>query len=516
MRFALLQTFVGCLMSILAIEAQGATMKSQRTKPIELGSHKQLLFDELFLAKSKGITLRMNRPVQELDPVLVADKPWENLGIGAYNTVMLEKGRLRMWYDATARDNKRRLRRLLCYAESKDGKHWDKPQLGLIAFNGSKKNNIVAPPGSEASQQGGTVFRDDRAPASERYKLWTKYQASKEDNKNGIGTGLWAMISPDGLRWKLLREGYPLGRGNAADSQNVCFWDKDVGKYVGFVRMKTRRTEQRQRDCYVGLMTSDDFRNWTWAKEVFRADERIPAPAGVKLNPPPFVDLYTPGGMKVPGIPNAYILLPTPYYHWSEGWKDAFPSNIDVGFATSRDRVNWWRPPEFEPFLRLGPDGSASSGMIFSNPWPIVRGDEIWIYYAGIGRDHRQTHREWGRSPSRSGIFRARIRLDGFVSADAGYKGGEFTTPLVTFTGRRLELNIDGSAGGWLQVEILSPKNKPVPGYRLDRCDTIRGNSVKKAVTWQGKSDVSKLTGKPIRLRFVMRSIKLFAFQFVK
>ena len=31
----------------------------------------------------------------------------------------------------------------VCYAMSKDGLHWEKPELGLIDFNGSKKNNIV-------------------------------------------------------------------------------------------------------------------------------------------------------------------------------------------------------------------------------------------------------------------------------------------------------------------------------------------------------------------------------------
>ena len=31
----------------------------------------------------------------------------------------------------------------LCYAESENGSHWRKPELGLIEFKGSKKNNIM-------------------------------------------------------------------------------------------------------------------------------------------------------------------------------------------------------------------------------------------------------------------------------------------------------------------------------------------------------------------------------------
>ena len=152
--------------------------------------------------------------------------------------------------------------------------------------------------------------------------------------------------------------------------------------------------------------------------------------------------------------------------------------------------------------------------MILANPWLIPVGDELWIYYSGIGATEQGAHPNTGDFDS--GVFRARFRRDGFVSADASYDGGEFTTPVLTFAGRRLELNMDGSAGGWLQVEILSEPGTPFPGYDLNVCDTVRGNSVSKPVTWQGRDDVSDLAGKPVRLRFVMRSMKLFAFQFLE
>ena len=69
---------------------------------------------------------------------------------------------------------------------------------------------------------------------------------------------------------------------------------------------------------------------------------------------------------------------------------------------------------------------------------------------------------------------------------------------------------MDGSAGGWLQIEILSADGIPIAGHRLDDCDTIRGNSLAKRITWQGDSDVSNVAGLPVRLRFVMRSMKLY------
>ena len=261
----------------------------------------------------------------------------------------------------------------------------------------------------------------------------------------------------------------------------------------------------------MGVMYSDDFRTWSLAREVFKADgadSRSPVPDG-RPGWVPTVDFYVPGGMKVPGVPDAYILLPTPYYHWRE---DAFPSNIDVRLATSRDGIHWWQDPDREPFLRLGPDGSPYSGMIFANPWPILMKDEIWIYYSGRG----YSHSERVRKASQTGIYCARLRRDGFVSVTARYSGGEFTTPAVKFTGKRLMLNMDGSAGGWLKVELLTESGRSISSFTLKSCDTIRGNSLKKPVSWKGKTDLSKLSQKPVRLRFVMRSMRLYSFQFVR
>ncbi len=478
--------------------------------PIDVGSRKQLLFDELLVASKRDISLVVNKPYQDPDPVLVADRPWESGGIGSYNTVMCEDGVFRMWYDALMKPGDRgaRFDRQLCYAESTDGVHWEKPELGLIRFGRSKRNNIVSPPSGTQSQQGATVFRDDQAPKSERYKAWTKLNPAFRQTSSTRSGGLRALVSPDGLRWKFLDEGYPLHKGNAADSQNIAFWDEEQGCYVAYVRMK-RLPRGRDRTCWVGRMTSRDFRNWTRAKTVFAADktdEAMPLPAGTKARQP-VLDFYTPGGMKYPGAPSSYLLFPSAYHHWDEG---RFPGTIDVILLTSRDGIHWHRPSERAPYLRLGLDGSPNCGMLNVNPWPIVVGDEVWIYYGGVGRSHLEERTD----PSESGLFRARLRLDGFMSADAPAGGGVFTTPPLTFEGDRLELNVDTSAGGWAQVEIRSGSGRPLSGFTQDACDVVRSNATQRIVTWNGSSDCSDLAGKPVRLRFTMRATKLYAFQF--
>ena len=107
-----------------------------------------------------GVTLTVEKPFQETTPVLTADKLWEDMGIGSFNTVAFENGAFRMWYSAIASGEDGQMEYMLCHAESEDGVHWNKPELGLIAFRGSKNNSIVAPP----RMAGASVFRDDQGP----------------------------------------------------------------------------------------------------------------------------------------------------------------------------------------------------------------------------------------------------------------------------------------------------------------------------------------------------------------
>ena len=60
--------------------------------------------------------------------------------------------------------------------------------------------------------------------------------------------------------------------------------------------------------------------------------------------------------------------------------------------------------------------------MVWAMPHPVRMGDEIWIYYSGANRDHDGLIDPEAEGHL-SGIGRAVLRLDGFVSADAGYGG---------------------------------------------------------------------------------------------
>jgi hypothetical protein len=105
-------------------------------------------------------------------------------------------------------------------------------------------------------------------------------------------------------------------------------------------------------------------------------------------------------------------------------------------------------------------------------------------------------------------------RIDGFVSLRASLQGGEVTTKPIIFKGSKLLLNFSTSAAGSVRVEIRDAGGNPISGYALSECSEVYGDEIAHVVTWNGRSDLSKLAAKAIRLRFVLRDADLFAFGF--
>jgi hypothetical protein len=337
----------------------------------------------------------------------------------------------------------------------------------------------------------------------------------------------YAFASPDGIHWRLMSP-RKVNAGPHNDTAYSVFWDDRIDKYVQYSRAKpTDRAqiafykehfngyEGRTAVLKVGRSVSDDFLNWSKETIVLEPDaiDRAGCPEGLTR-----MDFY--GGNISPYLEaqHVYIGLPNAYYHWKfdlsrKWWTGKYvqePSTMDVQLVLSRDGVHWHRAPKREPFIRLGGEGTFWSKTIWPDGNAIRVGDELWFYFAGLDVHHK----EQSQKTSRGARSRAVLRLDGFISADAAYTGGELTTKPLIFSGARLELNVDTSAGGTVLVEIQDEAGEPVEGFTIVDADEVNGNYIRKVATWNGSNDVSSLAGKVIRLRFVMRDTKLYAFQF--
>ncbi len=179
--------------------------------------------------------------------------------------------------------------------------------------------------------------------------------------------------------------------------------------------------------------------------------------------------------------------------------------------ATSRDGIQWNRTPERRPFIRLGPQGSFWAGMIFvKEPLAFRVGDDLHFFFEGWKKAHNDPTRtgpaSWGR---------ATLWLDGFISADAAYTGGELTTRTLVFSGSKLQLNLVTGAGGTVRVEIQDESGRSLEGFGAQDADEINGNYLQVQASWKDSPDVASLEGRKVRLRFVMRDASLYSFQFV-
>ena len=175
---------------------------------------------------------------------------------------------------------------------------------------------------------------------------------------------------------------------------------------------------------------------------------------------------------------------------------------------SSRDGVHWKRWDE--EFLRPGPNAHRWWQRNNHIAWGLV---ETKNDLPGDGRElSLYAIENYYVGPCRLRWFS--LRIDGFVSVNAPYKGGEFTTRPLTFAGRELEINYAASAAGSLRVEMQDAGGKPLPGYALADCPEIYGDQLARAVSWKAGSDVGQFAGQPVRLRFVLKDADLYSIQF--
>ena len=117
---------------------------AQCAEPVDIGNRLELFVDGHLIDKVTGnVRQQLLRP-EPKDVVFVADEPWEGNTSG-YFTYFQDGDLYRMIYRGWQHDEKKKSahKEVTCYAESKDGVHWTKPNLGLFEWNGSKENNIV-------------------------------------------------------------------------------------------------------------------------------------------------------------------------------------------------------------------------------------------------------------------------------------------------------------------------------------------------------------------------------------
>mgnify|MGYP001828549851 CR=1 FL=1 len=188
--------------------------------PVDIGSRLELFVDDVLVDRMTGDVARHVHRPEPGEVALVCDEPWEG-NTSAYYTILEDQGRFRMYYRGWHHDGPSGQPlhdAVVCYAESRDGRTWHKPRLGIVAFEGSTANNIVW---DGVGHHNFVPFKDPSPDCTPE----ARYKAIGGSKGEG---GLFVFQSPNAIHWSLMSDNPVITQG-AVVSQNLAFWDTGRG-----------------------------------------------------------------------------------------------------------------------------------------------------------------------------------------------------------------------------------------------------------------------------------------------
>jgi hypothetical protein len=478
--------------------AQMQSQSADATEPVSISDRTCLFLDDRFVAEQSGLKRTWHQGKPQPEPAITGT--WPHM----FGSVLHDpQAKLyKMWYEDVAHGMG-----WIHYAESKDGKRWTKPNLGLVELDGSKANNCIWK-GAELPN----VFLDpnDSDPRG-RFKmfLWAR---TFEHQGQKMG-GLVVLRSADGIAWEPVGGvAMPATTDDTASARTVLdtnqvIWDPLGKRYLGtfrtfpsfpgmsgFVRDEKYQTTFRLggHRRAVGVTSSQGLlTGWSPIVNVLKPDandDEKAARLGKDPNKLDHCELYI---MPTFVYGNHYLGMVSLLFYVDES--DTVNGGGDIQFTFSHDGEKWFRQPDRQTFVEPNPAGLVPTYAQCNEP--LILGDEMWIYYTEAHSAHPKTG---DTSQLRAAVW----RKDGFVSLDAAGKGSLTTQPLA-FTGKKLFVNFEGTA----TVTALDERGKPLKGVKPQ---TLKGDSVAQPVDW----DLSAAKGQPIRLQFTLQRGRLWSFRF--
>lgn len=466
-----------------------------RSQSVRLTSGRQLLMDSTLIRES-SLTNIYHQPVYySLNPVLKAEKEWEFNAMGDPYAAPFSggvwydetDGKYKMWYSA---GGKKELGLITCYAESLDGKNWEKPVLDIV-----QGTNIVDTLEHDCVSVLLDKFETD---SSKRYKMFLVEFNSR------FTVSMKLKYSLDGIHW-----GKTVALSGELYDRCAAYYDPFSKKYV--LSLKTITDKGRSRNYLAEkdpeLLVSLAHRTFDKVSDKyihywFSSDEDDPRNPDFPTICP---QIYNHEAMPYESLMLGYFTV----WQGPEN-KDCDSLKIqkrnEVLLGWSKDGFYWNRENK-TPFLPVDSDRNAwNAGNVQSTAGnPLIVGDSLYFYMSG-----RYNSKPIHDSNFATGL--AMLRRDGFMSVQAREKEGRLITVPFLVEHKHLFLNVDVLSGK-LQVEILDEKGKPIDGFtQKDALTLAHVNSTKQSIAWKKHKDLSSLIGKIISIKFYLTNGDLYSF----
>jgi hypothetical protein len=426
----------------------------------------------------------------------------------SYVWVLRDHERFRMYYQANFKvredsEKGRKYRTEVAYAESEDGIHWIKPDLGLFpekSWTGKTNNVVLGIPDRPDLECCGPVVLEGLPEADQRgFKSVLMYRC--KGAKGGDFNGIRLAGTKDGIHFDF-EDDQRIAHLHS-DHHNSISYDPAKQNYVMFCR----------------------------AKQMYRAfgEEMIDTGASRRIATMRSPELWSdwlehdqPRTLLVPDRKDGetfhhfFYGMPTVHRHgifW--GFLEPFRMNdyIHTELVTSRDGETWQRLPERPRLIKFGEEGSWDDTMIFGSPSWVEVGDEWYFYYTGWDGPH-------GTSERSGSVGLATCKRERLISLRGPSGGGVVVTRTLVWPGGNLWINAEGVPGekdSEISVRISDSNRRVIGDFDHESTSLSEEDLTRRIVRWnpgngRPTSTASGLEGRTVRIEIYLRNADLFSF----
>jgi hypothetical protein len=489
-------------------------------------------FDDVSIPWHNNLKLTLEQPRKyEGNPVLRPGPSGsvDDVGTILYGTIIRVGKTFRMWYVPWFQPDPRFPKEITAshsdtqtfgYAESDDGIHWRRPDLGLVDFRGNKHNNLleIEPTSNELAHPMNflsVLFEPNDPDPAQRYKM--VYCVNPPHLKFiTIGTA----VSSDGFRWHLV---------NKDEFTHGLFEVSSLIKFDGFYYASGQNIypfgghlpDGTPAGRTMTVFYSPDFVNWSGERALsfFRSDY-VPKPTSYGQEVHMGAALWNRGNVIV-GLYGRWYgdtikdqsqdFMTTPGTRWRlDGVK------IDLGLIVSNDGIHYREPVRNFVVIPHGEPSQWDSEAILQANAFYNTDKETYIWYS-----HSDFNIPYALPPApekinikTQGIGLVTMRRDGF-----GYLSKLLASPVDTWHGKfqprqtslltrsirlrspsKLLVNVaDVSQSSPLLLDLVDDSERPLSGFGAT---TVKDDSVKALVQWNGRTTIPADMSFRIRVRW--------------